>query len=99
MGGGEGVLLEGAGAAPLPAAVPPHHPDNPTSPPHTSNPDTHPHPHDGRAKVDSLKMEAFIDSFVEGLGLDSGYTLIVVNPKWSSNLQVWGGALCGGLVG
>ena len=37
-----------------------------------------------------LKMEPFIDSFVEGLGLDHGYTMIVVNPKWSANLASYG---------
>lgn len=35
-------------------------------------------------------MEAFIDSFVEGLGLDSAYTLVVVNPKWSASLASYG---------
>ncbi|KAI8467147.1 MAG: hypothetical protein J3K34DRAFT_431559 [Monoraphidium minutum] len=44
----------------------------------------------GTQQVDMLKMEPFIDSFVEGLGLDRGYTMIVVNPKWSSNLQSYG---------
>lgn len=37
-----------------------------------------------------LKMEPFVDSFVEGLGLDRGYTMIVVNPKWSANLASYG---------
>lgn len=45
-----------------------------------------PHPR----QVDALKMEAFIDSFVEGLGLDQGYTMIVVNPKWSAQLASYG---------
>lgn len=37
-----------------------------------------------------LKMEPFIDSFIEGLGLDTGYSLLVVNPKWSSSLSSYG---------
>ena len=41
-------------------------------------------------QVDMLKMEPFIDSLVEGLGLDQGYTAIVVNPKWSSSLSSYG---------
>ncbi|KIY95904.1 hypothetical protein MNEG_12058 [Monoraphidium neglectum] len=44
----------------------------------------------GTQQVDALKFEPFIDSFVEGLGLDRGYTMIVVNPKWSSSLASYG---------
>ncbi len=43
-----------------------------------------------RPQVDVLKFEPFIDSFVEGLGLDQGYTLIVANPKWSTSLASYG---------
>ena len=43
-----------------------------------------------RWQIDALKLEPFIDSFVEGLGLSNGYTVIVVNPKWSDSAMTYG---------
>jgi hypothetical protein len=41
----------------------------------------------GAQQVDALKMDAFVESFVEALGFaDSGYTLLVLNPNWSPGL-------------
>eukprot|EP00879_Flechtneria_rotunda_P026397 GHRR01028144.1.p1 GENE.GHRR01028144.1~~GHRR01028144.1.p1 ORF type:complete len:283 (+),score=46.69 GHRR01028144.1:1122-1970(+) len=40
----------------------------------------------GDQQVDALKLEPFIDSFITALGLDRGYTVLVVNPKWSASL-------------
>jgi len=41
----------------------------------------------GAQQVDALKMDAFVESFVEALGLaDGGYTLLVLNPSWSAGL-------------
>lgn len=37
-------------------------------------------------QVDALKMEAFVDSFILGMGLERSYTLLVINPKWSPSL-------------
>lgn len=37
-------------------------------------------------QVDALKMEGFIDSFVDAIGLARSYTLLVLNPKWSPSL-------------
>jgi hypothetical protein len=34
-------------------------------------------------QVDASKMEAFTDHFVRSLGLDSTYSLVVVNPTWT----------------
>ena len=45
----------------------------------------------GHQQVDALKMEAFVQSFVDALGLaNSGYTLLVINPHWSSTLPAYG---------
>jgi hypothetical protein len=40
---------------------------------------TLPPPPNPPGQIDALKLEPFIDSFVEGLGLDQGYTMVVVN--------------------
>lgn len=40
-------------------------------------------------QVDALKMEAFIDSFISYLRLGSGYTIMVLNPKWSPSLPAY----------
>jgi len=31
-------------------------------------------------------MEDFVDSFIEALGLDRSYSMLVINPKWSPSL-------------
>ena len=41
-------------------------------------------------KVDAHKMEAFINHFVENLGLDAAYTMIVINPTWTPNEPFYG---------
>jgi hypothetical protein len=37
-------------------------------------------------KVDALKMEGFMNSFINHLGLEHGYTMLVMNPRWSPSL-------------
>ncbi|KAG1658750.1 hypothetical protein FOA52_000863 [Chlamydomonas sp. UWO 241] len=44
----------------------------------------------GTQQVDAVKMEAFVDHFVTSLGLSSHYTLVVLNPSWSSSEAAYG---------
>lgn len=41
-------------------------------------------------QVDALKLEPFVDSFIGSLGLEKGYTMLVLNPKWSASLPSYG---------
>jgi hypothetical protein len=47
-------------------------------------------------QIDALKFEPFIDSLVEGLGLDNGYTVVVVNPRTTDEKWVAGLCVCVG---
>ncbi|KAG2501680.1 hypothetical protein HYH03_000182 [Edaphochlamys debaryana] len=44
----------------------------------------------GMQQVDAHKMELFIDHFIQALGLDQGYSLIVLNPTWHVDEPVYG---------
>ncbi|KAG2435642.1 hypothetical protein HXX76_006844 [Chlamydomonas incerta] len=44
----------------------------------------------GLQQVDAGKMEAFVDHFVGGLGLEGSYSLIVLNPTWHVDEPVYG---------
>ena len=37
-----------------------------------------------------MKMEAFVDNFIMAIGLDSQYTVLVINPTWSPDEPVYG---------
>lgn len=41
-------------------------------------------------KVDAVKMEAFIDHFITNLGLDTAYTMLVINPTWTPSEPIYG---------
>lgn len=41
-------------------------------------------------QVDASKMEAFVDHFVSGLGLEGSYSMIVINPTWHVDEPVYG---------
>eukprot|EP00798_Chlamydomonas_sp_ICE-L_P024546 gene24546-10156_t len=44
----------------------------------------------GAHQVDVNKMEAFVDNFVASIGLDSSYTILVLNPTWVPSEPVYG---------
>ena len=44
----------------------------------------------GHFHVDASKMEAFISHFVTSLGLDRKYTILVLNPTWSTTQPSYG---------
>lgn len=41
-------------------------------------------------QVDATKMEAFVENFVGSLGLSRQYTIVVLNPTWSSGEAAYG---------
>ncbi|GAX80726.1 hypothetical protein CEUSTIGMA_g8161.t1 [Chlamydomonas eustigma] len=49
-----------------------------------------PHIETGAHQVDAKKMEAFINHFVESIGLIAQYTIVVVNPTWSTSEPAYG---------
>mmetsp|Transcript_32185 Transcript_32185/g.96098 ORF Transcript_32185/g.96098 Transcript_32185/m.96098 type:complete len:1123 (-) Transcript_32185:516-3884(-) len=46
--------------------------------------------HQGEHQVDMTKFEAFVDHFVDSLGLQYQYTQVVLNPTWSSSQPMYG---------
>mmetsp|Transcript_38308 Transcript_38308/g.85303 ORF Transcript_38308/g.85303 Transcript_38308/m.85303 type:complete len:1048 (+) Transcript_38308:131-3274(+) len=44
----------------------------------------------GSQQVDATKMEALIDNFVQFMGLDRSYTIVVLNPAWSPAEPAYG---------
>jgi hypothetical protein len=37
-----------------------------------------------------MKMESFMDGFLNSLGLQNTYSLVVLNPKWSASMPAYG---------
>ena len=37
-----------------------------------------------------MRMESFVDGFLNSLGLQTSYTLVVLNPKWSASMPAYG---------
>lgn len=44
----------------------------------------------GAQQVDATKMEAFIDHFLDSLGLSAQYSFLVLNPTWTATEPMYG---------
>lgn len=41
-------------------------------------------------QVDAVKLEAFVDHFIDSLGLQSTYSLLLLSPEWHADEPVYG---------
>lgn len=41
-------------------------------------------------QVDAVKMEAFIDHFLDSMGLSTSYSLLLMSPEWHAFEPVYG---------